>query len=144
MLETQISVAIRRSRRSRLVPYVTTRPNGIALSPNGKTLYVTGSDDRTVRAYDIERDGAPVNERVLISKIEGIPDGIRVDDKGNLYVAAKEIYVYSPAGKQIHSINMTEPPSNLAWGDADFGTLYVSARTFVYRVQLDAKGSVQY
>jgi gluconolactonase len=121
-----------------------TRPNGIALSPNGKTLYVTDSDERTVRAYDLEKDGSATNERTLISGIEGIPDGIRTDEKGNLYVAAREIYVYNGAGKQISHINLGETPSNLAWGDNDFGTLYVSARTSVYRIRLDTKGSVQY
>jgi sugar lactone lactonase YvrE len=120
------------------------RPNGIALSPNGRTLYVSDSDERTVRAFDIEKDGAPVNERVLISGIAGIPDGIRTDERGNLYVAAKEVYVYSSAGKQISHINLGETPSNLAWGDNDFGTLYVSARSSVYRIRLDTKGSVQY
>jgi len=120
------------------------RPNGIALSPNGRTLYVTDSDERTVRAYDIEKEGAPGNERVLISNIEGVPDGIRVDEKGNLYVAAKEIYIYNSAGKRISQINVGETPANLAWGDNDFGTLYVAARTSVYRIHTDAKGSVQY
>lgn len=121
-----------------------TRPNGIALSPNGRTLYVTDSDERTVRAYDIEKDGVLANERVLVSGIEGVPNGIRVDEKGNLYVAAKEIYIYSSAGKRISQINLGEPPSNLAWGDNDFGTLYVSARTSIYRIRLEYKGSVQY
>ena len=80
-------------------------------------------DSRTVRAYDIEKDGAPGNERVLISGIEGVPDGIRVDEKGNIYVAAKEVYIYNSAGKRISQINMGETPSNLGWGDSDFGTL---------------------
>jgi gluconolactonase len=122
----------------------TTRPNGIALSPNGRTLYVTGSDDGTVRAYDVEKDGSPANERTLISNIEGIPDGIRVDEKGNLYVAAKEVYVYSSAGKRISNFGLGETPSNLAWGDSDFGALYATARANVYRIRMDVKGSVQY
>jgi sugar lactone lactonase YvrE len=122
----------------------TTRPNGIALSPNGRTLYVTGSDDGTVRAYDVEKDGSPANERTLISNIEGIPDGIRVDEKGNLYVAAKEVYVYSSVGKQVSKFVLGETPSNLAWGDGDFGTLYATARANVYRIRMDVKGSVQY
>jgi gluconolactonase len=123
----------------------TTRPNGIALSPNGHTLYITDSDARTVRAYDIEKDGAPINERILISGIEGIPNGIRADEKGNLYVAGKEVYIYNSSGKRISQINLGETPSNLAWGDNNLGTLYVTARTSVYRVQMDAtKGSVQY
>jgi gluconolactonase len=122
----------------------TTRPNGIALSPNGHTLYVTDSDEGKVRTYDIEKDGTPTNERTLISGIEGVPDGVRVDEKGNLYVAAREIYIYNSAGKRISQINVGETPSNLAWGDNDFSTLYVSARTSVYRIQMEAKGSVQY
>ncbi len=120
------------------------RPNGITLSPNGRILYVANSDERTVRAYDIEKDGTPANERVLISGIEGIPDGIRVDEKGNLYVAAKEVYIYTSAGKQISKINLSETPSNLAWGDNDFATLYISARTSIYRVRLDVKGAIPY
>jgi gluconolactonase len=122
----------------------TTRPNGIAISPNGRLLYVSDSDARTVRVYDIEKDGAPANERTLVSKIDGIPGGIRVDEKGNIYLAAKQLFVYNTAGQQIHSINMTEAPSNLAWGDNDFSTLYVTVRSSVYRIKMDAKGSVQY
>jgi gluconolactonase len=122
----------------------TTRPNGIALSPNGRTLYVTDSDARAVRAYDIEKDGTPANERILISGIEGIPDGIRVDEKGGIYVAAKEIFIYNSAGKRTSQIGLSETPSNLAWGDNDFATLYVSARSSVYRIRVETKGSVQY
>jgi gluconolactonase len=120
------------------------RPNGVALSPNGRILYVTNSDDHNVRAYDLAGNGAASNERVLVSKIEGIPDGIRVDEKGNLYVAAEKIEVYSPEGKPLGSVSIQETPSNCAWGDGDFGTLYVTARTSVYRVRLNVKGSVQY
>ncbi len=122
----------------------TTRPNGIAISPNGRILYVADSDARTVRSYDLEKDGTPANERVFISKIAGVPGGIRVDEKGSLYVAAQEIFIYDTSGKQIQSINFTEPPSNLAWGEGDFSVLYVAVRTNVFRVHLDAKGSVQY
>ena len=75
------------------------RPNGITLSPNGRILYVANSDERNIRAYDVDRDGEVSNERVAVSHIDGIPDGIRTDEKGNLYVAAKGIAVYSP-GRQ--------------------------------------------
>ena len=71
------------------------RPHGIALSPNGRILYVANSDDRNIRAYDVDHEGEVSNERVAISKIDGIPAGIRTDDKGNLYVAGKGIAVYS-------------------------------------------------
>jgi len=112
------------------------RPNGIALSPNGRILYVANSDERNIRAYDVDRDGEVSGERVLVSNIEGIPDGIRTHDKGNLYVAAKGILVYNPEGKLLSTIPVAETPSNCAFGDADFQTLYITARTSLYRVRL--------
>ena len=120
------------------------RPNGIALSPNGRILYVTNSDQRNVRAYDLDRNGEASNERLLISGIAGIPDGIKVDETGNLYVAASRIEVLTPEGKPVGSFLLPETPSNCAFGDADFQTLYVTARTSVYRVRINVKGSVQY
>src|SRR6185369_13001685 len=69
------------------------RSNGIALTPNGKILYVSNSDDRNIRAYDVDKAGAVANERVVVPKVEGIPDGIKVDEKGNLYVTAKGLTV---------------------------------------------------
>jgi len=122
----------------------TGRPNGIALSPNGRVLYVTNSDERNIRAYDLDRGGAASNERVLVSRVEGIPDGLRVDEKGNLYVAADKIEVYTAEGKPLGSIALSESPSNCAFGDEDLQSLYITARTSIYRVRLDVKGSVQY
>ncbi len=119
------------------------RPNGITLSPNGRILYVANSDERVIRAYDLDRQGAASNERVLITGIEGVPDGIRTDDKGNLYVACAKLTVYTPEGKLVRSIEMAETPANLAFGDADYQTLYVTARTTLYRVRLNVKGSPQ-
>ena len=112
------------------------RPNGITLSPDGRILYVANSDERNIRAYDVDREGEVSNERVAVSRIEGIPDGIRTDEKGNLYVAAKSVMIYSPEGKLLSTIPLAETPSNCAFGDADLRTLYITARTSVYRVRL--------
>lgn len=120
------------------------RPNGVALSPNGKTLYVANSDEKNVRAYDLDKAGVASSERVLIPAIEGVPDGLRTDEKGNLYVAARNLFVYDAAGKPLYDIKLGETPANCAWGDADFQSLYITAQTSVYRVRLDVKGSVQY
>jgi gluconolactonase len=121
-----------------------TRPNGITLSPSGKILYVADSDARLIRAYDLDRNGVASKERVLVDNIPGVPDGIRTDEKGNVYVAAKFVYAYSEEGKQIGTIELGETPSNVAFGDADLETLFITARTFVYRVRLGVKGSLQY
>lgn len=117
-----------------------TRPNGLALSADGKILYVSNSDERNVRAYDIGKEGALENERVLIEKTDGIPGGIEVDAQGNLFVAAKGVQVFSPAGKLVTNIELAEKPSNLVFGDGSMQTLYVTARSTVYRILLETKG----
>lgn len=118
-----------------------TRPNGIALSPNGKTLYVTDSDARCVRAYDLDRGAA---ERILIEKIPGVPDGVRVDEKGDLWIAAKAVYEYSAQGKLLGDIALTGTPTNLAFGDTDFESLFITTRTELFRVRVGVKGAEPY
>lgn len=120
------------------------RPNGIALSPNGKLLYISNSDDRNISAYDVDKAGAISSKRVLISGIDGIPDGIKVDEKGNIYVMAKGLGIYSAEGKLVGSLPLSETPSNCAFGDADFQTLFITARTSVFRIRLDVKGAVHH
>ena len=127
-----------------LVARLATRPNGIAVSPNGRVLYAGNSDERNIRAYDLDRNGAASNERVLISGIAGIPDAIRTDEKGNLYVAANGIAVYSPEGKLVGSIPFIDKPASCGFGDADLQSLYVASRTAVYRVRMNVKGSAPY
>ncbi|MEJ7609122.1 MAG: SMP-30/gluconolactonase/LRE family protein [Bryobacteraceae bacterium] len=117
------------------------RPNGIALSPDGKILYVANSDERNVRAYDVGRDGAVSGERTFVSAIEGVPDGMRTDPKGNLYVAAKHLFVFTPDGKQLAAIQIPETPTNCSFGEADGGTLFVTAQTSVYRIRLHQTGA---
>jgi gluconolactonase len=120
------------------------RPNGIALSPNGKLLYVADSDERLIRAFDVAPNGKATNGRTLISQIDGPPDGIRTDEKGNIWVTCNNVALYSPEGKFINKIDFPETPRNLTFGDGDFSTLYVTALKSVYRVQVNIKGSVQY
>ena len=118
------------------------RPNGVTLSPNGRILYVANSDERKVYAYDLDGRGKASNERVFLAGLDGVPDGLRTDEKGNVYVAANHVYIFSPQGKALHTIHMGEKPSNMAFGDADHLTLYITAKTSVYRARMKIKGAV--
>jgi gluconolactonase len=128
----------------RLVAKPAGRPNGIAFSPNGRMLYVADSDNHDVRAYDVDRNGEVSNERVVISEVDGVPDGIRVDEKGDIYVAANGVAIYNAQGKLIETLLTAETPANCAFGDADLQTLYITARTSLYGVRRDVKGALQY
>jgi sugar lactone lactonase YvrE len=117
------------------------RPNGVALSPNGRILYVVNSDERNVRAYDLDKSGEASNERVVISKIPGVPGGIRTDANGNLYVAGKAIFIHSPDGKLIHTFELHSPASNCGFGEIDGRTLFITAGSEIHRARLDVKGA---
>jgi gluconolactonase len=121
-----------------------TRPNGIALAPNGRVLYVTDADARVIRAFDLDRGGRASNQRTLVPDVPGVPGGVRTDVKGNLWVAARQVYVYSAAGQRLHTVELSETPSNLAFGEADLESLYVTARTVVYRLRPGVKGALPY
>jgi gluconolactonase len=125
-----------------LVLKMKSRPNGLALAQNGRTLYVTNADERRVLAIDVDGKGMLVGERVVLDKIEGVPDGLTLDEKGNLYVAAANVLIYSPQGRLLHTIFVSEKPSGVAFGDGDRMTLYITARTSVYRARMKVKGVV--
>ena len=120
-----------------------TRPNGITMSPDGRVLYVANTDERNVRAYDLDANGRASNERIAIADLDAGPDGIRIDVKGNLYIAARGVQVYSPAGVLLGRIAVPVNPRNLAFGDADLRTLYLVGNS-IFRVRVDTPGSVQY
>jgi len=130
--------------RMSLIAKPTGRPNGIAFAPSGRILYVANSDEHNVRAYDVDRNGEVSGERIVISDVDGVPDGIKVDEKGNVYVTANGVAVYNAQGKLLGTIPLMETPANCAFGDPDFQSLYITARTSLYRVRLGVKGAVQY
>ncbi|HBY60091.1 MAG TPA: hypothetical protein DEH78_09735 [Solibacterales bacterium] len=114
-----------------------TRPSGIALSPDAKTLFVSNADERNVRAWAVDKDGGLSGERVVLAKIDGVPDGVRVDAEGRLFVAARKFLVYAPEGKEILSVEMAAKPSSLAFAHAGSSLLYVAAGGGLYRVHLE-------
>jgi gluconolactonase len=119
------------------------RPNGVALTQDGRTLYVADTTEKAIYAYDLDKDGNASNRRTVISNIEGAPDGLRVAVNGNLYIACKGVAIYSPQGRLLKMIDFPETPANVAFGGDDLKTLYVTARTSVYRVRVSDRGSEQ-
>lgn len=120
------------------------RPNGLAFSPDGSVLYVDDSGRRHVRAFDVRPDGTLANSRVLADMDHpqpGSPDGMKVDTEGHLYVTgATGVWVFEPDGAPLGVIVTPERPANCAWGDADRRTLYITARTSLYRVRARVPG----
>jgi gluconolactonase len=127
-----------------LVASLKTRPNGIALSPDGKLLYVANSDERNIRVYDLDRQGRASAERVLVPQLPGGPDGMKVDAKGNLYVTARGVQIYSPEGRHLGSIELPGGARNCAFGDRDLRTLYITGRTALYRVRMPVAGALHH
>ena len=126
-----------------------TEPNGLAFSPDGKRLYVDDSTQRNIRVYDFQPDGTLRNGRIFGeepgSKGEGVPDGMKVDRAGNLYVTGPGgIWVWDPDGHHLGTIILPEQPANLAWGDSDLKTLYITATTSLYALKTNATGFVPY
>lgn len=122
------------------------RPNGLAFSPNEKTLYVANSDaDRKIwMAYPVKADGTlgpgKVFFDVTASKEPGLPDGMKVDQQGNLYCTAPGgLWIFSASGKHLGTLKPTEVPANCHWGD-DGKTLYMTAQTGLYRIRLNVAG----
>jgi gluconolactonase len=83
----------------------------------------------------VDRAGALSNERVLIAKTDGVPNGVTVDEKGNLWVPAAGIGIYSPEGKRLHLIESHDAASACTFGEADNKTLFLTARAIVLRAR---------
>jgi gluconolactonase len=135
--------------RVQLITKELAQPNGLAFSPDGKKFYVDDSEQRNIRVYDFDSDGSLKNGRIFADepggKGDGVPDGIKVDQQGNLYVTGPGgIWVWDPEGQHLGTITLPEQPANLAWGDADYSTLYITATTSVYRLKTKARGYVPY
>ena len=122
------------------------RPNGLAFSPDERTLYVDDSYGGHIRAFDVLPDGTLANGRVFAELVDpdkaGVPDGMKVDVEGNVFCTGPGgIWVFDPSGRLLGRIVPPEQPANLAWGDADLKTLYITARTGLYRLRTKTGGN---
>jgi len=117
------------------------RPNGVALSPDEKTLYVDDTADGLVRTFPVRPDGSLGASTIFVPSTGGGGDGIAVDGAGNVYVATDGgVKVYRPSGALWGTIPVPEVPSNCTFGGADRKTLYITAKTSLYRVALRIPG----
>ena len=120
-------------------------PNGLALSPDEKYLYANGSRDKYVRRYRVLPDDTVTDSQMFIDisgdKTPGITDGLKVDVKGNVWEsAAGGVWIVSPEGKHLGTIFTPELVANVEFGDPDHKTLYIAARTSIYRIRVNIAG----
>ena len=124
-----------------------TLPNGLAFTPDEKYLYVNDSVKKTIMRYEVQPDDTLANGKLLVDmsadKAPGGPDGMKVDQKGNIYCTGPGgFWILSPDGIHLGTVLTSELPANLAFGDADGKTLYLTARTGLYRIHLKIPGIV--
>ncbi len=115
------------------------RPNGIGLSPDQKTLYVSDVAKGHIRAFPVNEDGSLGDGKIHCDV--PAPDGMAVDEKGNIWTSsATGIQVFDAAGEHLTTIEFPQMPANCAFGGKNFSTLYVTARTGLYKVECNVKG----
>ena len=121
-------------------PTLESRPNGIGLSPDERTLYVADTTAELIRAYDVAADGSLGAPRTF-APTSPLPDGMAIDIGGNVYQSVETgIEVYAPDGRRWGLIEVPEVATNVTFGDADRRTLYITAQTSLYRVRVPIPG----
>jgi len=115
-------------------------PNGLCFSPDESLLYINDTEKALIRVFDVNPDGTLANGRLFASAIksellEGVPDGMKCDAEGNVWVTAPGgLWVYAPSGALLGKVRIPEKSANLHWGGEDWRTLYVCATHSVYTV----------
>jgi gluconolactonase len=118
------------------------QPNGICFSPDESLFYINDTPGAFINVYDVEDDGSIANERRFFSGIgsgvieEGIPDGMKCDERGNIWVTGPGgIWVISAAGEHLGTIKVPENTGNLTWGGEDWHTLFIPSSTSLYSIR---------
>lgn len=122
------------------------RPNGLAFSPDEKTLHIADTARGHIRAFSVAEDGSLSDGRVFAELKAapgegGAPDGMKVDREGNVYCTGPGgVWIFDRQGRFLGRIATPEVPANIGWGDADWRTLYITAKTSLYRIRLSVPG----
>jgi gluconolactonase len=120
------------------------KPNGLAFSPDERRLYVDDSGRRHIRVFEVLPDGRLTGGGIFYDMdvtARGSPDGMKVDAEGHLYCTGPGgVWIFDSGGRCLEILRIPEKPSNCAWGDEDWKSLYVTARSSVYRVRRTCPG----
>lgn len=116
-------------------------PNGLAFSPDESILYVDDSNSGNVYAFNVTGEGLLEDKRIFASVGNRGGDGMKTDIEGNILVTGPDgINVFNPEGHMLGVIECPETPANIAWGDNDYKTLYITARTSLYSIRVKTGG----
>jgi gluconolactonase len=123
------------------------RPNGLAFTPDEKYMYLNNSEPgrKICLRFAVQDDGTLADEKVFFDVTQdqsaGVPDGMKVDQEGNVYSTGPSgVWIFDAEGKHLGTIKPPEVPANIHWGDGDAKTLYITARTGLYRIRLNIAG----
>jgi gluconolactonase len=118
------------------------QPNGLCFSPDESLLYINDTPRALIRVYDVESDGSLSNGRLFFEGIgsgvieEGIPDGMKSDEQGNIWVTGPGgVWVISAEGEHLGTIEVPENTGNLTWGGDDWKMLFIPSSTSLYRIE---------
>jgi gluconolactonase len=117
-------------------------PNGLCFSPDEKLMYINDTPGAYIKVYDVNDDGTLSNCRMFFEGIgtgvieEGIPDGMKVDELGNVWVTGpKGLWVISPEGEHLGTIEVPENIGNHSWGGPDWHTLFIPSSSSIYTIR---------
>jgi gluconolactonase len=119
-----------------VVAKLASRPGGLAVSEDGKTLYAASVDERAVIAWSLDRNGVASGQRVFVNGLAGVPDGIALAPDGSVWIAAGQVEVFSPEGKKLAQWEFADKPAQIEFGEDDLRTAFVSAGSIVYRLRI--------
>jgi gluconolactonase len=118
------------------------QPNGLCFSPDESLLYINDTPRALIRVYDVGSDGTLSSGRLFFEGIgsgvieEGIPDGMKCDEQGNIWVTGPGgVWVIGPGGEHLGTVRIPENVGNLTWGGPDWNWLFVPSSTSLYRVR---------